>query len=201
MEPISIQKLSAPKGEFFEPPPSSKQITTSFSGDDNENPYHHLREFRQLCSCLVITGMTQETIKWKLFPFSLTEWAKQWYAHTVGSLNGDWEGLRDKFCLAFFPLSRIKHSLRKEILGFQQYEKESIGAAWARFSDLVHSCQDLCLPNEFLLHFYLGLEMESAPYLDITTEGSFTHKTMMEGKYILDRILDNTSPILETKPL
>jgi hypothetical protein len=109
MEPISIQKLSVPKGEFFEPPPSSKPITTSgyelrhgfiamvweqsFSGHDNENPYHHLREFEQLCSCLVILGMTLETVKWRLFPFSLIERAKQWYAYTIGNVNGDWERL------------------------------------------------------------------------------------------------------------
>jgi hypothetical protein len=39
------------------------------------------------------------------------------HIYTIGSLNGDWERLRDKFCLAFFPISRIT-SLRKEIHGF-----------------------------------------------------------------------------------
>jgi len=89
MEHMSIQNLSAPKGEFVEPPQSSKPITTfsfelypgfiamvreqTFSGHDNENPYHHLREFEQLCSCLSIAGMAQETLRWKLFPFSLNE--------------------------------------------------------------------------------------------------------------------------------
>jgi hypothetical protein len=77
MEHISIQKLSTPKGEFLEPPKSSKSITTSgyelfpsfitmvweqpFSGFNDENPYHHLREFEQLCSCLTISSMAQET--------------------------------------------------------------------------------------------------------------------------------------------
>ena len=78
MENLSIQILSAPKGEFVEPPQSSKPITASsfellpgviamvqeqtFSGYDNENPYHHLRKFEQLCSCLSIAGMAQETL-------------------------------------------------------------------------------------------------------------------------------------------
>ena len=64
MEHQTIHQLSAPKGEFLEPPQSSKPITTSsyelfpsfiamvqeqtFSGFDYENPYHHLREFEQL---------------------------------------------------------------------------------------------------------------------------------------------------------
>ena len=59
MEQPTIQNLSAPKGEFVEPPQSSKSIIASsyelcpgfiamvreqaFLGLDYENPYHHLR--------------------------------------------------------------------------------------------------------------------------------------------------------------
>ena len=87
MEQPRIQQLSAPKGEFVEPPQSSKPITTSsyelcpgfiamvrelaFSGLDYENPYTHLWEFEQLCACLTIAGMSQETLWWKLFPSQL----------------------------------------------------------------------------------------------------------------------------------
>ena len=53
--------------------------------------------------------------------------AKQWYTDTVESTNGDWDELKDKFCLAFSPMSRIG-SLPRAILDFEQYEKESIGA-------------------------------------------------------------------------
>jgi hypothetical protein len=72
--------------------------------------------------------MTQETLIWKLFPFSLIGEAKQWYTNATRSMNGDWEELKDKFCLAFFPMSRI-NSLLRAILDFKQNEKESIGAA------------------------------------------------------------------------
>ena len=93
MEQPTIQNLSAPKGKFVEPPQSSKPITSSsyklclgfiamvkeqtFLGLDYENPYHHLREFEQLWACLTISGMSQETLRWKLFPFSLDERVKQ----------------------------------------------------------------------------------------------------------------------------
>jgi hypothetical protein len=76
-------EISAPKGNHLEPPPSSHSVTTSsyelclsfiamvqeqsFSGDKGESPYSHLLEFEQLCSCLVIVGMSQDTLKWKLF--------------------------------------------------------------------------------------------------------------------------------------
>nr|AAL77115.1 Putative Athila retroelement ORF1 protein [Oryza sativa]AAM01183.1 Hypothetical protein similar to putative retroelements [Oryza sativa Japonica Group]AAP52398.1 hypothetical protein LOC_Os10g09640 [Oryza sativa Japonica Group] len=168
MEPLSIFQLSVPRGEFYEPPPSSEHILSpgyqirpkfismvrekSFSGLGQENPYHHLREFEQLCSCLKIRGMKQEVVQWRLFPFSLHERAKQWYTSTVECVNGNWEKLRDRFCLAFFAVTRIT-TLRVEILSFR----------------------------------------ESAFYLDITAGGSFMHKTPAEGKEILDRISENTS--------
>ena len=95
MEQPSIQDLSAPKGEFLEPPPSEHPILPSgyelrpdliaifrefsFFGLDGGNPYHHLREFEQMCSCYAFAGMTHDTLRWKLFPFSLVKEARQWY--------------------------------------------------------------------------------------------------------------------------
>ena len=97
-------------------------------GVEYENPYHHLRKFEQLYACLTILGMSQETLRWKLFPFSLDERVKQWYAHNVGKVPRDWEELRNKFYLVFFPISQIA-ALRQEILSFQQKEKETTGVA------------------------------------------------------------------------
>jgi len=86
--------------------------------------------------------MTQETLRWKLFPFSLAGKAKHWYTHAIESTNGDWDELKDKLYLAFFPMSHIV-SLPRAILDFEQYEKESIGAAWAKFPMLRHAGPDL----------------------------------------------------------
>ena len=117
MKPSSNSNMSASKGEF--PEPSSKPNLSfgyelhpgmiamvraqPFSGLENENPCHHLHEFEEMCSCLRISGMTQQTLKWKLFPFSLMGKAKQWYTFAIESTNGDWDELKDKFCLAFSP--------------------------------------------------------------------------------------------------
>nr|CAH65917.1 OSIGBa0102O13.8 [Oryza sativa] len=121
------------------------------------------------------------------------ERAKQWYTSTVGCVNGSWEKLRDRLCLAFFPVTRIT-ALRVEILSFKQIKNESIGAAWSRFTNLVQSGPTLSLPEYVLLqHFHTGLDRESAFYLDITAGGSVMHKTPSEGRTILDRILENTS--------
>ena len=106
----SIHQLSTSEDEFSEPSTSPKPFMVSgyeldpdiismvrertFSGLGIEDPYHHLLEFEELCSYLVIPGMSQETLRWMSFPFSLMEMAEQWYTHNVGNANGDWEELR-----------------------------------------------------------------------------------------------------------
>ena len=123
MKTQNLFTLSGPKGEFFEPPQCADAISASgyelrpsfiamvreqsFSGRISENPYHHLREFEQLCSFILVEGMTQNTLKWKLFPFSLSEEARQWYIRVVGYVNGSWIELQNRFYSAFFSLSRI----------------------------------------------------------------------------------------------
>ena len=75
MEQTSVLSFSAPKGELLELPQSEQPILASsyelrpdliamvqklsFSGLDSKNPYHHLREFDQVCSCRTIAGMSR----------------------------------------------------------------------------------------------------------------------------------------------
>ena len=142
MKPIPIQNPSASKGEFPKTLSMSNYSSSGelhhslkamvhaqpFFGLDSENPCNHLHKFEEVCSCLSISGMTQETLRWKLFPYSLMEKTKQWYTHVIVNTNGDWEELKDKFCLSFFPMFHID-SLPRAILDFEQRKKVSIGVA------------------------------------------------------------------------
>ena len=102
-------------------------------------------------------------MQWKLFPFSLTERAEQWYTRTIGSMSGDWEELRDYFCYSF-SLTECIDSLPTDILDFEQLEEESMGAAWARFLCLLASNPDMSRPEDVSLNIFCsGLHKESAP--------------------------------------
>ena len=108
-------------------------------------------------------------------------------------MNGDWEELWADFCHSFSLIKRI-NSLPIDILDFEQLEKESIGAAWARFLRLLVSSPDLSIPKDVSLDiFCLGLDMKSALDLDITAGGSFAHTTPTEWREILDSFLENSS--------
>jgi len=70
---------------------------------------------------------------------------------------------------------------------------ETLGAAWARFISLINSGPNLSFSDHVLLHhFHLGFSKEAALHLDISSGGSFSHKTISEGKAILEKILENT---------
>jgi hypothetical protein len=117
MQRPSLCDISASSYEFNDPSTSSSDHELHFHimgmvqdrpffGAINENPYFHLEEFEELCSRLVLPGMTQESIWWKLFPLSLSERAEQWYTDTIKSVNGDWGKLRDNFCNSFSLVER-----------------------------------------------------------------------------------------------
>ena len=107
MDSTPIYQYAKPTSTSLKPLESSEPIITpsyelrlylikliqdkSFLGEGDENPYSHLQEFEQTCSCLRIAGMSDKTLRWKLFPFSLMGRAKQWYNQTIGSMQGDWE--------------------------------------------------------------------------------------------------------------
>ena len=112
--------------------------------------------------------------------------------HTVGNMSGDWEELRDDFCYSF-SLTECIDSLPTDILEFEQLEKESIGATWARFLRLLESSPDLSIPDEVSLNiFYSGLDMKIALELDAASGGWFAHTTPEEGRDILDSFLDDS---------
>jgi len=98
--------------------------------------------------------MNQNTLQWKLFPFSLMGNAKIWYNRTTGRVGGDWIQLKDEFYLFFFPVLKvIPH--RMHLLSFQQDDGESLGAVWARFMHLATSRPPHNIQEEMLMQHFI----------------------------------------------
>jgi hypothetical protein len=122
---------------------------------------------------LRIAGMSDKTLRWKLFPFSLTGIAKQWYNLIVESMQGDWETLCSKFCLHFFSIYKVV-SLRKEVLNFRQLEEKSLGTSWDHFNEIIITGLDPAILDPILLqYFYTGLSKHSRESLDLASRGAF----------------------------
>jgi hypothetical protein len=100
-----LYQYGAPTSTSLQPAESSKLILAPgyelhlrlinmvqdkpFCGKVDKNPYSHLREFEQTCACLHIEGMSDETLRWKSFPFSLMGETKCWYSLNIGNSQGD----------------------------------------------------------------------------------------------------------------
>ena len=109
MSSSSIHQLSTFEDEFLEPSTSPRPFTIfgyelhpciiamvraqTFSALETKDLDLDLQVFEELCSCLVIPGISQETLRWKLFPFSLMGKAEQWYTHNMRGMIHDWEEL------------------------------------------------------------------------------------------------------------
>jgi hypothetical protein len=98
---MPIYSFSAPEGKYLETATSLHPIKAegyvirldfislvrelNFTGGLDENPYKHLQDFEEICATLMISGMNRETLKWKVFSFSLTGRTKWWYKLHVSS--------------------------------------------------------------------------------------------------------------------
>jgi hypothetical protein len=70
--------VSPPDASHFNFKPCIIQLLPSFHGLDLENPYLHLREFEEVCNIYNDLNCSMNTIRLKLFPFSLKYKAKTW---------------------------------------------------------------------------------------------------------------------------
>jgi len=133
--------------------------------------------------------MSDETIQWKLFPFSLVGKAKHWYKLNVERAQGDWKTLYNEFLSKFFPISKVV-ALRIEVVAFRQLEEESPAESWDRLTDLILTGSDLGILDPVLLqHFYEGLRKDSRESLNMSSGGSFLHVTASEAMATIERIV------------
>ena len=78
------------------------QMLPVFRGLANENPYQHVREFEDICGTMKYHQMTEESLKLRLFPFSLKERAKSWLLSLQPGSISTWVGLAEAFYRKFY---------------------------------------------------------------------------------------------------
>jgi hypothetical protein len=70
------------------------QLLPTFHGLDLENPYLHLREFEEVCNTYNDINCSMNTIRLKLFPFSLKYKAKTWLQNLRSGSNRAWDEIQ-----------------------------------------------------------------------------------------------------------
>jgi hypothetical protein len=105
------------------------QLLPSFYGLDHENPYSHVKKFKNIYATTKFQNFSKESVHLRLFPFSLNDRATEWLDSNAPSSITSWESLLSKFYNRFFPMSKVNEA-RKEISSFTQDKDEKFSDSW-----------------------------------------------------------------------
>ncbi|KAK9028236.1 hypothetical protein V6N11_068046 [Hibiscus sabdariffa] len=117
-----------------------------FGGSPAENARQHLKSFLEICNSFKIHGVSNDVLKLKLFPYSLTDKAKAWLNNLPPGSLRSWTDLCRSF-LGKFSYSNISDHLQNQITSFRQEDDEAMHEAWERYRDLFRRCPMHGLPE------------------------------------------------------
>ncbi|XP_062025089.1 uncharacterized protein LOC133741154 [Rosa rugosa] len=142
--------------------------------------------FEEVCGTLQLGGLTPDSLKMRLFPFSLQDRAREWLHRLPPTSIRSWRQLQEEFLNAFFPPHRTT-SMRDDILRFIQFDGETLHEAWERFKDIDLGCPHHGLDKWLLIDsFHRGLLPESRRRVDNAALGSIENKHATEPWGIIE---------------
>ncbi|KAG7594094.1 Zinc finger CCHC-type superfamily [Arabidopsis thaliana x Arabidopsis arenosa] len=159
-----------------------------FHGLHLEDPLDHLDNFDRLCSLTKINGVSEDSFKLRLFPFSLGDKAHHWEKTLPAGSITSWDDCKKAFLTKFFSNSRTAR-LRNEISSFTQKQSESICEAWERFKGYTIQCPHHGFKKASLLStLYRGVLPKIRMLLDTASNGNFLNKDVEEGWELIENL-------------
>jgi len=153
-----------------------------------EDPLDHLDNFDRLCSLTKINGVSEDSFKLRLFPFSLGDKAHLWEKNLPTSSISTWADCKTAFLAKFFSNSRTAR-LRNEISGFHQKTSESFSVAWERFKGYTTQCPHHGFTKASLLStLYRGALPKIRLLLDTASNGNFLNKDVASGWELVENL-------------
>ncbi|MFS8030591.1 putative hem peroxidase, retrotransposon gag domain, hem peroxidase superfamily [Helianthus anomalus] len=165
----------------------------NFDGREHEDPGRHIAAFLAVCSTFRITGVSEDAIRLRLFPFSLRDKARAWLMSLPAGSIRTWNQLAEQFMQKYFPPEKT-NKLRNRIVSFRQDEGESLHAAWERFKDLLIDVPHHGFSKrQLVLTFYQGLCYNTQERLDVNAGGDLGTKTPTEAYDIIEKAVLKSS--------
>jgi len=171
--------------------PNIIQLLSYFHGLDLENLYLHLREFKEVCNTYNDSNCTMNTIRLKLFPFSLKDKAKTWLQNLRPGSIRVWDEMQQQFLKKFF-LSHRTNSFNRQIITFTQKPGETFYQCWDIYLDLLNTRPYHGFETWRLVsHFYEGLTLRNRQMVELMCNGTFKDKDPNKAMDYLDLLAEN----------
>ena len=142
-QPLCITFPTLDATTTFELKSGLLHLLPTFHGLVGEDPYKHLKELHVVCTSMKPTGVIEDQIKLRAFPFSLKDSAKDWLYCLPSRSIKTWNEIKRLFLEKYFPTSRAAN-IQKEICGVRRHNGESLHEYW----ELTHTI--IKLVNNYL---------------------------------------------------
>ncbi|KAI5343489.1 hypothetical protein L3X38_011365 [Prunus dulcis] len=116
---------------------SHLNMLPSFYGLPNEDPLTHIKDIFNVVSSFPLTGVTEEQLRMRVFPYPLKDKAKYWLNSLKPGSLMTWGAIQKKFLEKYFSTQKTD-MLRDKIFLFAQQDDESFCEAWERFNGLLN---------------------------------------------------------------
>ncbi|XP_047949154.1 uncharacterized protein LOC125194986 [Salvia hispanica] len=165
---------------------------TPFAGRATEDANRHLSKFVEIANTLKLNGVDDDAIRVRLFPFSLTDSAKEWFECMPREKVSTWKDIVAAFLDKYYPPGIIL-KLKSEIFQFIQGQDEPLYEAFARFKALLRKCPNHGFTVDHQVGIlYNGFNEKICAMLDSGANGGFLRKSGEEAMAVIEEFATNS---------
>lgn len=139
-------------------------------------------------TALKIEGHTEEANKLRIFLFTLSKDAEEWFYSLPARSITTWEKMEISFLNEYFPAS-VFLMKRYDIMNFKQKEGESLGDSYKWFKRILVACPTHNLDQTKQIQMFAnGLRLKTKQLIDTAVGGSSNFSTATSIKKIIEAI-------------
>ncbi|CAL2247848.1 unnamed protein product [Prunus armeniaca] len=144
------------------------------------------------CKNILVKGFSAESIKLRLFPYTLKDQARRWLLTLPSGSISTWNQLSEKFLNKYYPASKTLN-MRTQILSFAQKPNEEFHEAWERFKELNRKCPHFGITSTDQVHiFFRGLNMTTKTLVNASCGGSYKDQNAQEACLLFEKMAADT---------
>ncbi|XP_068307439.1 uncharacterized protein [Pyrus communis] len=190
--PSCITYPEVEEGSRFEIKQHMLNILPTFRGFSTNDPNMHIAEFLMGCKNILVRGFSSESIKLRLFLYTLKDQARRWLLTLPSRSISTWNQLNEKFLSKYYPASKTL-DMRTQILSFAQKPNEEFHEAWEQFKELIRKCPHSGINCTYQMHiFFRGLNMTTKTVVNASCKGSYKDKKAQEACLLFEKIAADT---------